>query len=130
MADSALSTPTLRRSSSDHLLTPDQREAMLPNGRRTAAGADIDPHPVVKLFTPDANATWLLTELDPGEPDRAFGLCNLGVGFPELQYVSVCELRSLRGPLGFAVEVDQSFVADRPLSNYAAVARRDARITA
>ena len=38
----------------------------------------------MKLFTPDANATWLLTELDPVEPDRAFGLCDLGLGYPEL----------------------------------------------
>ena len=27
---------------------------------------------MVKLFTPDAAATWLLTELDPDEDDRAF----------------------------------------------------------
>ena len=76
---------------------------------------------MVKLFTPDANATWLLTEIDPDEPDRAFGLCDLGVGFPELQYVSVCELPSLRGMLGLPVEADQGFVADRPLSTYTAV---------
>jgi hypothetical protein len=30
---------------------------------------------VVKLFTPDAACTWLLTELDPDDPDIAFGLC-------------------------------------------------------
>lgn len=24
-----------------------------------------DPKPVVKLFTPDASCTWLLTEIDP-----------------------------------------------------------------
>ena len=40
--------------------------------------------PVVKLFTPDVNATWLLTELDPEDPDISFGLCDLGVGCPEL----------------------------------------------
>ena len=124
-----LSDLALRRPSSDHLLTPDQREAMLANGRRSAAGADIDPHPVIKLFTPDANATWLLTELDPGEPDRAFGLCDLGLGFPELGYVSILELRTLHGPLGLAVEADQGFVADRSLSNYAAVARAAGHIT-
>jgi hypothetical protein len=26
---------------------------------------------VVKLFTPDANATWLLSEIDPVDTDRA-----------------------------------------------------------
>jgi len=29
----------------------------------------MDFYPVVKLFTPDANATWLLTEIDPEEED-------------------------------------------------------------
>ncbi len=75
------------------LLTPAQRAALLANGRATAGGADLDPRPVVKLFTPDASATWLLTELDPDDPDRAFGLCDLGLGFPELGYVSLAELR-------------------------------------
>jgi hypothetical protein len=42
----------------------------------------IDFPPVVKLFTPDAGTTWLLTEIDPDDPDRAFGLCDLGSGFP------------------------------------------------
>lgn len=30
----------------------DLRVVMLENGRRSAAGVDHDPHPVVKLFTP------------------------------------------------------------------------------
>jgi Protein of unknown function (DUF2958) len=39
------------------------------------AQPDIDFKPVVKLFTPDARCTWLLTEL--GLDDIAFGLCDL-----------------------------------------------------
>lgn len=117
-----------RRPSSDELFTPDQHAALLANGRRTAAGADIDPHPVVKLFTPDANATWLLTEIDPYEPDRAFGLCDPGLGLPELGYVSLTELRALRGRLGLPVEVDQGFIADRSLLAYADVSRHIGRI--
>jgi hypothetical protein len=35
-----------------------------------------DPKPVVKLFTPDANCTWLFTEYDPREK-TFFGLCDL-----------------------------------------------------
>ena len=73
----------------------------------------------MKLFTPDANATWLLTELDPTDPDCAFGLCDLGLGAPELGYVLLSELAALRGPLGLSVERDRYFVADRPLSAYA-----------
>lgn len=40
----------------------------------------IDHHPVVKLFTPDGGATWLLSETDPDDPDICFGLCDLGMG--------------------------------------------------
>ena len=117
-----------RRRSLDDLFTPDQGAVLLANGRRSTAGADIDPHPVVRLFTPDANATWLLTEIDPHEPDRAYGLCDLGLGCPEFRYVSLTELRALRGPLGLPVEFDQGFVADRSLSAYADVSRHNGRI--
>ena len=101
------------------LITNEQRVKLLDNGAAAACGEGRDPRPVVKLFTPDANATWLLTELDPAEPDRAFGLCDLGLGSPELGYVLVSELEALRGPLGLSVERDRYFVAHRPISAYA-----------
>ncbi|MEJ7669598.1 MAG: DUF2958 domain-containing protein [Casimicrobiaceae bacterium] len=101
------------------LITNEQRGNLLNNGADTARGDQRDPRPVVKLFTPDANATWLLTELDPADPDLAFGLCDLGLGSPELGYVRLSELSALRGPLGLSVERDRYFVAGRPLSAYA-----------
>lgn len=89
-----------------------------------------DHFPAVKLFTPDGSATWLLTEVDPDDPDRLFGLCDLGLGFPELGYVSLQELIQLRGRLGLPVERDNYFVADKPLSAYAEDARVKGRIVA
>lgn len=105
------------------LITKDQRKQLLANGEATRANPDADPFPVVKLFTPDAQATWLLTELMPDEPDIAFGLCDLGLGSPELGYVSLIEIMSVRGQLGLPVERELSFEADKPLSAYAAQAR-------
>lgn len=105
-----------------HLLTEAQIAAMLENGRRSSSGEDIDPHPVVKLFTPDGAATWLLTELDPDNPDIAFGLCDLGMQFPELGCVSLSEIAAVRGRLGLKVERDRHFKADKPLSAYASIA--------
>ena len=87
---------------------------------------DIDFKPVVKLFTPDAQCTWLLTEL--GNDDIAYGLCDLAMGFPEIGFVSMRELRELRGPLGLPVERDLHFDADKTLSAYAAEARTRGRI--
>src|SRR4051812_43607908 len=112
------------------LITAAQRAELLVNGARSARGEDIDTPPVVKLFTPDASATWLLTELDPADPDRAFGLCDLGLGGPELGWVSLAELTTVRGRLGLPVERDLHFVADRPLSAYTEDAQGAGRITA
>jgi hypothetical protein len=109
------------------LITNPQRTQLLANGAATARGVQLDPMPVVKLFTPDAQATWLLTELD-ADGDRAYGLCDLGVGMPELGYVSISELESLRGPLGLPIERDTHFVAKHPLSEYAVRAHTEGAI--
>ncbi|WP_242096718.1 DUF2958 domain-containing protein [Sphingomonas sp. CROZ-RG-20F-R02-07] len=103
---------------------------LLANGRRSATGVRTDPPPVVKLFTPDAGATWLLAEVDPRDPDRAFGLCDLGVGEPELGYVSLAELAGVRGRLGLPIEIDRWFVPDKPLSGFTDAARAARRIIA
>ena len=114
------------------LLTPAQRRQLLANGTAQRAatdqGAALDFHPVVKLFTPDANATWLLSELDPDDSDLAFGLCDLGLGEPELGYVRLSELATVRGPLGLPIERDLYFTADKLISAYAAEARTSRRI--
>lgn len=110
------------------LITKAQRERLLENGRRTAEGIDHDPKPVVKLFTPFANATWLLTELDVEIPDLAFGLCDLGMGFPELGNVMLSEIASLRGPAGLRVERDRHWRPDGTLSQYADAAHAAGRI--
>lgn len=112
------------------LFTEEQRERLLANGRETAETGEKDHFPVVKLFTPDAGATWLLTELDPCEPDIAFGLCDLGLGFPELGCVRVSELEHLRGVLGMPVERDRHFEATKPISAYAGDATRAGSIQA
>jgi len=112
------------------LMLPAERERLLANGRLSAAGEELDPLPIVKLFTPDANASWLLTELDPDDPSVAFGLADLGLGMPELGYISLAELAGIRGHLGLPVERDERFRPGKPLSAYAAEARRTGRITA
>jgi len=109
------------------LITKTQTEQLLANGRAQRAAIDqgetaLDFEPVVKLFSPDAQCTWLLTELDP-DGGLAFGLCDLGLGEPELGYVSLSELRTVRGKLGLLIERDLHFNADKPISAYADEAR-------
>jgi hypothetical protein len=113
------------------LFTHAQTEQLLANCEAQIERMDnrlpeIDFNSVVKLFTPDAQCTWLLTEL--GRDDIAFGLCDLGTGCPELGFVSMTELRALRGPLGLPVESDGHFYTDKPLSAYAEDARERGRI--
>lgn len=117
------------------LLLNSQRDRLLRNGRtnaeRVEAGEDtIDFHPVVKLFTPDAACTWLLSELDPEDPDIAFGLCDLGMGCPEMGSVRLSELSQLRGRFGLPVEQDLHFTPSKGLSVYAAAARQHGHIQA
>jgi len=102
-------------------LIPSQlRARLLENGARTASGEQHDPVPVVRLFTPDAAASWLLTELDPDDPDLAYGLCDPGLGAPALDYVRLSHLAELAGD---AVSCDPRFVARQPLSAYLRAAR-------
>jgi hypothetical protein len=115
------------------LLTADIKTRLLENGRQNAAriaadGNTIDFHPVVKLFTPDAACTWLLSEIDPENPDIAFGLSELGMGCAELGSVSLAEIGALRGKLGLPVERDLHFEAEKSLTAYADEARLLGRI--
>lgn len=116
------------------LLTQAQIAQLSENGRRQAAvrGTDdeIDFKPVVKLFTPDAAGTWLLTEIEPDDPDIVWGLCDLGVGCPEFGTVSLSEIVEVEGRLGLCVERDLAFQADKPIFAYGDEALRFGHIRA
>lgn len=91
------------------LITQEIADA-LPSLEETAEYS-IDDHTVhLKLFTPDAGATWHIVAGDI-EDGMLFGLCDLGLGFPELGYVSLEELKTVRGKLGLPVERDKFWSA-------------------
>lgn len=104
------------------------QERLLENGRRAVNNEHADPFPVVKLFDPDGNHVWLLSEIDPDNPDIAFGLCDLGFGYPELGSVSLSELSRAKGYAGLPIEVDRHFKGQAPLSIYAKAAHKVGRI--
>ena len=115
------------------LITKAQTEQLLANGRAQRAAIDqdagaLDFEPVVKLFTPDAQCTWLVPEFDTD--GLLFGLCDLGLGCPELGYVSLIELHTVPGKLGLPIERDLHFDADKPISAYAEEARTRGHIVA
>lgn len=105
------------------LITPEIRERLLANIEAK------DPMPVVKFFTPDANATWLISEMDPENEDMLFGLCDLGLGSPELGWVSLSEIQSVRGRFGLPVERDLHWRPTMTLELYAKLAIKLGRIS-
>lgn len=109
-------------------ITDEQRFLLLANGRESLDNPDFDPAPVGKLFTPDAGASWLLIEIGPDDHDHAFGLCDLGLGMPELGGVSLQELATLRGRLSLPIERDLHIRAEKRLSAYARNARHAGQI--
>ena len=112
----------------NRLITEDERERLLAHGRARAAGEAIDPLPVVRLFTPDAHATWLLTSLDPVDGDTAYGLIDLGISMPELGTVKLSDLASIVGPRQQPVMRDRYFQAIRPLSEYLRLAQENGSV--
>jgi len=103
-----------------NLLTKEQKQQLLENGRANAGGERThDFKPVVKLYCPWNTAIWLLTEIDPDDYTTAFGLCDLGVGIAELGSVSLTELASVEGPEGLRIERDVHFQPTKTLSAYA-----------
>jgi len=77
---------------------------------------------IVKFFQPWGSAQWHITQgtpLDaingePCEPENAkdwhlFGLCDLGMGFPELGYVLLSQLQGIHGQFGLRIERDMYF---------------------
>jgi len=110
------------------LLTGVQQRQMLAHGEARARGETIDPYPVAKLYTPDAGACWILVSL-ASDGDLAYGLIDVGTGFPELGEVSLAMLEGLRGPRGMAVAMEPGYQPRKTLSAYVADAKRDGMVT-
>ena len=54
-------------------LSDEQRAVMLAHGAARQRGEVLDPYPVLKLYTPDAGACWVLVSLG-ADGDTAYGL--------------------------------------------------------
>jgi len=72
--------------------------------------------PVVKFFNPTGVGTWLISEMD--EQGIMFGLCDLGVGCPELGNVALQELEQVRLPFNLGIERDIHWEANKTLMEY------------
>jgi len=115
--------PNRKLNKSQKVLTAIQFEKLVSNHKNT----NQDHKPVVKFFG-GASCTWLISELDP-ETGIAFGLCDLGMGSPELGYVSLYEIMAIRfPPFGLPAERDLYFEGEHPMSVYANKAKENGYI--
>lgn len=109
------------------LFTPEQYNKLLLNGN--PVNRDQDHAPVAMLTLPGTAMVWLISEIDPEETTLAFGLCDLGMGCPELGYVNLAELTSVQHPVfGTTVYNNPLFKESYPMSAYAAAARAHQQI--
>lgn len=109
------------------LITQTDKKQLLAN----AANPDKKSiKPVIKIFNPYGNGTWLISEVDPEDNDRLFGLADLGFGMPELGYVSFNELNNVQPIPGLYLERDRWFTADKTLEQYTENARNSGAIAA
>ena len=102
---------------------------LLAHGLTRTTGQECDPLPVVRLFTPDAHATWLLAALDPTDGDTAYGLIDLGIGMPVLGTVKLSDLASIIGPHKQPVMRDRYVQPTRPRSEDVRLAQENGSIT-
>jgi Protein of unknown function (DUF2958) len=111
----------------DSLLSEFQRARLEANGRRQACvkgtAYEIDFEPVVRLDDQEEGRIWLLSEIDPDQPHKAWGLCLCDPNCPEPYYGSVdlIELAAIK-QAGFLTVVP-SFAAAGRLSHYFAQAQ-------
>lgn len=106
------------------LLTKALETKLRKNSESASSCRDIKP--VVKFFNPMGAATWLITEMDA--EGIMFGLCDLGMGYPEIGYVSLEEMQSVRLPFGLRIERDMYFTPKFTLQEYAERAEQAGRI--
>ena len=86
---------------------------------------DFKPVVMLTLKRPNNPCIWLFTEID--EDGYLFGLCDLGLGFPELGDTHLSEILELKAE-GYPIELIADFKPEMTLSQFAEIARIERRI--
>ncbi|GAA3913589.1 DUF2958 domain-containing protein [Chitinophaga oryziterrae] len=99
-----------------HLFTNTQYQQLLQNGSNKIKRWDL--HPVAKLTMPGHAFSWLLTDIDPQDPNVGYGLYIEFDGFIAYGSVDLKELLTIKDEMGFGIENDPSFNAKFSLEVY------------
>lgn len=92
--------------------------------------------PVCWIYDELSKATWLLTEIDRTNPDRAWGLVDAGDGKPDFEHVSLRELEECHQSItlgdgtriNIGAQAMKGWDAKGPISAYIAAAAKAGRI--
>ena len=95
------------------LITQEIRKKLLAN-----YGHPLTAKPELKLFAPWGAATWLISEMDPEDENYLYGLCDMGMGSPEVGSVYLPELKKAEGPFGLKIERDLHWTPEKTLTEY------------
>lgn len=75
--------------------------------KQYSQGTDLEQNVVAKFFNPCGDWTWYLMNIDPNDPDYAWGIVD---GFAvEMGSFSISELESVTLPFGLGIERDIHF---------------------
>ncbi len=111
------------------IIDKEMREKLLENGKPENKGENHLP--VVQVSILGSDYQWLLTELDPEHQNIAFGLCDLGMGFPEMGYVDLKDIQNLAAMTGLVMPVIciRKMDAKYPLMTYWRASLVNSKIT-
>ena len=91
---------------SEYEFFPNDRKAQIP--KLYSQEGDKDPMVYIKLFTPWTNWTWFITEGE--DRDEDYLMFGYVIGQErEWGYISLNELKSIKGPFGLKIERDIHF---------------------
>jgi hypothetical protein len=110
----------LKNSAGKLLTTSKQFDRLVSNDKLSADNAV----PVVYWYTPYASAVWLLNMLDD-DNGLAFGLCDIGMGFPEIGSLDVVELLATT----YVERNTKIILPELSLALYASAAKSRSKIT-
>lgn len=110
-------------------LIPDAlHEPLTGNGHRH--GQDFVPLLKLDLWVVNGQAiSWLISELDPQNPQRAYGLGSKWVGEVTEGYFDLAELEHAAELFGLHIVPDEYFIPRHPLSVYRQAAREQGWLT-
>jgi Protein of unknown function (DUF2958) len=107
------------------LTTAEQYAKLISNG--LPENTDQDHAPVVCWYCPTGIAKWLVSEIV--DEETAFGLCDLGFGYPELGYIHLPDLEECDKSFMFGIDRKTQVLPNFPMSVYAEAARKGLEIT-